>query len=110
MGAQVNPGKTTKFTATTAPVAIQASVYTRAIVVGEWIDPADPNAVPTTPFSVRKPSAADDPRGIAIGGTYTFQKGSGDPFFVPYYRPGEIVGYVDLPAGSKTFIKDEVGA
>ena len=102
-------GKTATFTVTdAADVAVTALTSTQEIIIGE---DASVSGAPTKEFVIKKPTTADVGIRFGLGTQYTFRKGylaGGKPHS---YAPGEIAGYVRLPAaaGSTTFFQDETG-
>jgi hypothetical protein len=94
-------GKTKTFPVTdAADLPIVASSYAREISVAE-----DPSVVgwPTTGFLVKKPTPQDQGIRRPEGASYIFHSGGAT------YAPGDLAGYIRLPAGAAatTFQQDE---
>jgi hypothetical protein len=94
------PGNTQHITVgSTQFTQIVAQTQCGEITVGE--DPSV-SGWPTTDFLVAKPSAANTPRRVSAGGTYTFSALGGR------FMAGAIAGYVEAVSGATTFFQDEI--
>jgi hypothetical protein len=94
------PGNTQHITVGSSQFTqIVAQTQCGEITVGE--DPSV-NGWPTTDFLVAKPSAANAPRRVSAGGTYTFSALGGR------FMAGAIAGYVEAVSGATTFFQDEI--
>lgn len=96
------PGHT-KLIAVAAEVdtPVVAASYTREIYVRE---DASVTGWPRSTFVIKKPNVNAQGIRRSIGETYVFRQGGGP------YSPGDIAGYISLPAGAvaSTFSQDEI--